>query len=318
MTSSHHSPSAATHPSGSAPSAAAASERAHHLRGLMLCSLAAIVWSTGGAVARTIDAEVWTTIFWRSLFAAAFLAGLLLVRERRRFFKVFLEAPWASIGMGLCFCTASTCFVVALQYTTVAKLLFLQGTAPFIAAVASWAVLREKVGLRTWGAMAVAMVGIAIMEIEAFAGGGSLIGDLLGAIIGVAFAGATLIVRRNRKVRMIPAAFYATIFAGAIAFTQAPTIAITDHDLPYLFFFGFCQLGLGLALYTSGARYIPAAEAALASLLEPALGPIWVWLIYAENPGIYAIVGGAILIGSLIVHSLYDLHAGRRVVPPVI
>jgi drug/metabolite transporter (DMT)-like permease len=318
MTSSHHSPSAATHPSGSSPGAGHAAERAQHLRGLIFCSLAAIIWSTGGAIVRTVGADAWTTIFWRSLFAAAFLAGLLLVRERRRFFKVFLEAPWASIGMGLCFCTASTCFVVALQYTTVAKLLFLQGTAPFIAAVASWAILREKVGLRTWGAMAVAMVGIAIMEIEAFAGGGSLIGDLLGAIIGVAFAGATLIVRRNRKVRMIPAAFYATIFAGAIAFTQAPTIAITDHDLPYLFFFGFCQLGLGLALYTSGARYIPAAEAALASLLEPALGPIWVWLIYAENPGIYAIVGGTILIGSLIVHSLYDLHAGRRVVPPVI
>ena len=318
MTSSHHSPSAATHPSGSAPSAAAAAERAHHLRGLILCSLAAVVWSTGGAVARTIGAEVWTTIFWRSLFAAAFLAGLLLIRERRRFFKVFLDAPWASIGMGLCFCTASTCFVIALEYTTVAKLLFLQGTAPFIAAVASWAILREKVGARTWGAMAVALVGIGIMEIAAFTSGGSPIGDLLGLAIGFAFAGATIIVRSNRKVRMIPAALYATIFAGAVAFTQAPTLAMTAHDLPYLFFFGFCQLGLGLALYTSGARHIPAPEAALASLLEPALGPIWVWLIYAENPGIYAIIGGATLIGSLIVHSLYDLHAGRRVVPPVV
>jgi len=318
MAFSHHSPSAATHPSGSAPSAASASERAQHLRGLVFCSLAAIIWSTGGAIVRTVGAEAWTTIFWRSVFAATFLAGLLLVRERRRFFKVFLDAPWASIGMGLCFCTASTCFVIALEYTSVAKLLFLQGISPFIAAVASWLILQERVGLRTWGAMAVALVGIGIMEIDAFAGGGSLIGDLLGVVIGAAFAGATVIVRSNRKVRMIPAAFYATIFAGTIAATQAPTLAVTSHDLPYLFFFGFGQLGLGMALYTSGARHIPAAEAALAALLEPALGPIWVWLIYAENPGIYAIVGGAILIGSLIVHSLYDLHAGRRVVPPVV
>jgi drug/metabolite transporter (DMT)-like permease len=318
MTSSHHSPSAATHPSGSSPGAGHAAERAQHLRGLIFCSLAAIIWSTGGAIVRTVGADAWTTIFWRSLFAAAFLAGLLLVRERRRFFKVFLEAPWASIGMGLCFCTASTCFVIALEYTTVAKLLFLQGISPFIAAVASWAILREKVGPRTWGAMAVALAGIGIMEIEAFTSGGSLIGDLLGLAIGAAFAGATVIVRSNRKVRMIPAALYATIFAGTIALTQAPTLAVTSHDLPYLFFFGFGQLGLGMALYTSGARHIPAAEAALAALLEPALGPIWVWLIYAENPGMYAIVGGAILIGSLIVHSLYDLHAGRRVVPPVV
>jgi len=288
------------------------------LRGLLYCALAAIIWSTGGAIVRTVQADGWTTIFWRSVFAFLFLAGLLLIRERGRFFKVFLEAPWASIGMGLCFCTASTCFVIALQYTTVAKLLFLQGLSPFIAAIASWIILRETVGLRTWVAMAAALVGIGIMEIEAFSGGGNPIGDLLGIAIGAAFAGATVIVRSNRKVRMTPAACLAALFAGAIAFTQAPTLAISSHDLPYLFFFGFGQLGLGMALYTSGARHVPAAEAALAVLLEPALGPIWVWLIYAENPGIYAVVGGTILIGSLILHSLYDLHAGRRIVPPVV
>jgi drug/metabolite transporter (DMT)-like permease len=318
MASLHHSPSAATHPSGSGLPAGHAAERAQHLRGLLYCSLAAIIWSSGGVVVRTIGADGWTTIFWRSVFAGLFLAGLLLIRERRRFFRVFLEAPWASIGMGLCFCTASTCFVIAMEYTTVAKILFLQGISPFIAAFAGWLILRERVGPRTWGAMAVALVGIGIMEIESFSGGGSLIGDLLSVAIAAAFASATVILRSNRKVRMIPAAFYATVFAGAIAATQAPTLAITGHDLPYLFFFGFGQLGLGMALYTSGARHIPAAEAALAALLEPALGPIWVWLVYAENPGVYAVAGGAILIGSLVLHSLYDLHAGRRVVPPAV
>jgi drug/metabolite transporter (DMT)-like permease len=117
---------------------------------------------------------------------------------------------------------------------------------------------------------------------------------------------------------MIPAACYATIFAGTIAYTQAPTVAISSHDLPYLFFFGFGQLGLGMALYTSGARHIPAALAGLAALLEPALGPIWVWLVFAENPGLYAVIGGVMLIGSLILHGLYDMHAGRRLAPPAV
>ncbi|HWA46176.1 MAG TPA: DMT family transporter [Hypericibacter adhaerens] len=318
MASTHHSPSAATHPSGSSLAAAHAAERAQHLRGLLSCSLAAIIWSSGGVVVRSVTADAWTIIFWRSVFAFLFLFGLLVIRERGRIVGVLRDAPWASIGMGLCFCTASVCFVVALDYTTVAKLLFLQGISPFIAAIASWLILHEAVRLRTWVAMAGALVGIGIMEIEAFAQGGNPIGDLLGIVIGFAFAGATVILRSNRKVRMIPAACYATIFAGTIAYTQAPTVAISSHDLPYLFFFGFGQLGLGMALYTSGARHIPAALAGLAALLEPALGPIWVWLVFAENPGLYAVIGGVMLIGSLILHGLYDMHAGRRLAPPAV
>lgn len=313
MTSSHHSPIGAAH-----PSASATAERVQHLRGLLLCALAAILWSTGGVVARTLESSGWTVIFWRSLFAVLFLVGLLVVRERNRFFAVFRETGLAGVGIGLCFATASTGYVIGLQYTTVAKLLFLQGIAPFLAAILGWLFMRERVGSRTWIAMAAALVGIGVMEIEAFGGGGSPIGDLLGLLIAAAFAGATVIMRSNRKVRMTPAACLAALFAGLLAATQAPTLAISAADFPYLLFFGAGQLGLGMALFTSGGRHIPAAKSTLVSLLEPALGPIWVWLVYAENPGSYAIAGGVILLGSLTVYSLYDLQAGRRIAPPAV
>ncbi|MFZ5790645.1 MAG: DMT family transporter [Pseudomonadota bacterium] len=314
MASSHHSPTGAAHPSASAANA----ERAQHLRGLLLCAFAAVIWSTGGVVARTLESTGWTVIFWRSLFAVLFLVGLLLVRERGRFFAVFREAGLAGVGIGLCFATASTCYVIGLQYTTVAKLLFLQGIAPFLAAVLGWLFMRERVGLRTWVAMAAALVGVGIMEIEAFSGAVNPIGDILGLVIAAAFAGATVIMRSNRKVRMTPAACLAALFAGLVAATQAPSLVVSAQDFPYLLFFGAGQLGLGMALFTSGGRHIPAATSALISLLEPALGPTWVWLVYDENPGGYAIAGGAILLGSLTLYSLYDLQAGRRIAPPAV
>jgi drug/metabolite transporter (DMT)-like permease len=70
-------------------------------------------------------------------------------------------------------------------------------------------------------------------------------------------------------------------------------------------------------MFTAGARLIPAAEAGLISNLETVLGPVWVWLLLSERPSDYAILGGALVLGTLIVHTLLDLRQ-ERAVPPAI
>lgn len=52
--------------------------------GILLVFLSALMWSFGGAIARFIEAESWTVVFWRSFWAATFLIGFMLWRDGSR------------------------------------------------------------------------------------------------------------------------------------------------------------------------------------------------------------------------------------------
>ncbi len=68
-----------------------------------------------------------------------------------------------------------------------------------------------------------------------------------------------------------------------------------------LTFLGFIQLGLGYALFTYGLKRVPAFESSLLAMLEPILNPVWVLIGYGEQPSTNALLGGAVIVGMLIV-----------------
>jgi drug/metabolite transporter (DMT)-like permease len=113
---------------------------------------------------------------------------------------------------------------------------------------------------------------------------------------------------------MTPATCLGTAIMGVIGFAMAGTQAldVSNSDLFYLFLFGAVQLAIGLILFTTGARLIPAAEAALISLVETVLGAFWVFLFLDENPGIYALYGGALVLGAVAGNTLYDQRRAAR------
>lgn len=134
-------------------------------RGIALVAAAAIVWSFGGAIARSINvADSWTVVFWRSAFAAAFLLAFMLVRDGPAGTARLLGSIGAAgLGVAACFTVASTSFVVALAHTTVANILVIQAASPMIAALLAWALFREHIAPSTWAAAIAVMAGIAIM-----------------------------------------------------------------------------------------------------------------------------------------------------------
>ncbi len=283
--------------------------------GRLLVAAAAMCWSTGGLIARLVDTDPWTTVFWRGIFCAAFLVGVTALREGRRTPGVFLGMGAAGVAMAACFAIASTCFIMALHRTTVANVLIIQSLSPFMSGLLGWAWMGERVAGRTWAAMGVALLGSAIMVSRYFymeAAAGSLSGDLLAFTVALAFAVATVILRRHRHIQMLPAAALSAALASLVtAFSARPGTAGAE-DLLLLALFGSGQLGLGMILFTAGARRIPVAEAALIGVLESVLGPVWVWLAIGENPGLPSLVGGAIVLAALAGHTLADLRLEWR------
>lgn len=291
------------------PSQASTAHVAHHSRreerlGFLLVFLSALIWSFGGAIARFIAIDdSWTTVFWRSVWAAIFLIAFMLWRDGARgMIALFRGMGLPGLLVALCFATASTCFVVALGYTTVANIVLMQAGVPLIAALIGWIAFRERVSGVTWAAIAAVIAGVAIMVSDSFGGRVSPIGDGLALLIAFAFSTATVVTRRYAHVRMTPATCTGTLIAATFAATQASSFAVGAVDMAWLFAFGALNLGLGLALFATGARLVPAAFAALLGTFETILGPIWVWLIHAEVPSARTVIGGGVVFAALLVH----------------
>lgn len=299
------------------PARAAASARDERL-GILLVCLSAIFWSFGGTIARYIDAgDSWTVVFWRSSWAAVFLIAFMIWRDGwRGTVALFTSIGVPGVMVSLCFAGASTSFIIALGYTTVANILLMQAGVPLIAALIAWVVFRETVGPGTWAAIAAVICGVAIMVSESFNGQVSPIGDGLSLLIACLFATATVITRRFSHVRMTPATCLGTIIAALFAASQAGTLGVSAQDMGWLFAFGALNLGLGLACFASGARLIPAALAALLGTLEPVLAPIWVWLVHNEIPSTRTIIGGTVVFLALFVHLALEFRRQQRPARP--
>lgn len=286
--------------------------------GVLLVFGSALFWSFGGAIARFIEVEdSWTVVFWRSLFAATFILAFMLWRDGiRGTVAMFRGMGLPGLFVAACFATAATSFVVALSYTTVANVMLMNAGVPLLAALLAWLTFRERVSAATWGAIAAVIAGVAIMVSDSFTGRVSPVGDGLALLIAVVFAMATVVTRRFSNVRMTPATCLGTIMSAAFAATQAGGFAVPAADFGWLFAFGALNLGLGLALFASGARLIPAAYAALIGTFEPLFGPVWVWLIHGEVPSARTVIGGCVIFAALMVHLLLELRRGRAPARP--
>jgi drug/metabolite transporter (DMT)-like permease len=272
-------------------------------RGALLVAAAAMCWSSGALIARLVATGPWTTNLWRSLFASLFLALVLRVVWGRG-----IVAQWRGpvVAVAVCMAVSSTCFIFSLALTSVANTLILMSTGPYVAGVLGWLLLGERVALRTWLTMGVALVGTVIMVSSSY-GGGALLGDLLAIVMAGSFAVATVLVRRHPDVKMAPAAVLATTLTGLVALPLADPLQTAPRDLLLLAFFGVGQFGAGFLLFMAGARLIPAAESSLIGLLETVLGPLWVWLVLEERPGAASLTGGALILTALLANTLVDL-----------
>jgi len=150
------------------------------------------------------------------------------------------------------------------------------------------------------------------MVSNTFTGKVSPIGDGLALLIAFVFAIATVTTRRHRNIRMVPANTLAVFVAMIISAIMAQNYIVSWTDLAWLVAFGALNLGAGLALFSFGARLLPAALAALVGTLEPVLGPLWVWLIHGEVPDNRTLLGGSIVFAALLLHLLYELRPKRR------
>ena len=285
-----------------------------YLKGLLLTVLGVLVITPDSLLIRLIEADSWTVIFWRNTLSGfAILFGLLLY-YRRDFPQKIRGIGWAGLIMGVIWALGTYCFVYSIQTTLVANTLFIISTSPIFAALIAWLVLRESVSRRTWLTIAFSLCGIAIIasgSMEADAKG-SIIGDLAALGTALAVAVSFSIARRNRSVSMIPAIGLSSILAGLVAFPFAMPLSESADKVVPIVLLGLIVTPIGASLLVIGPRYLPAADVSLLLLLEAILGPLLVWWVLKEFPGVPTLIGGAFVLLTLAISNTVALMRRQK------
>lgn len=284
-----------------------------HVKGLLITALGVLFVVPDSLFIRLIESDAATIAFWRGLTSGGMvLLGLLVLQGTGGFRAVARTGRPGLIYVALIACTPPG-FVLAVTLTSVANVVFIIASMPVFAAIFSRVFLGEAVSRR----MVLTMVGVfAGLGIIAYGSGetegASWQGDLVALAVSACFAGAMTAVRHVRATSMIPAIPLAYIGAAlAIWPFASPMEPIDAGQWPLIVGHGAFITG-ATCLLTLGPRYITSAEVALLILLESVLAPLLVWAVIGEDPGPWALVGGAAVIGVLFISNLVLLIRRRE------
>jgi drug/metabolite transporter (DMT)-like permease len=283
--------------------------------GLMLVTASAAAWSTAGFFTRLIPLDSWTLLAWRGIFGAIGIAIAIVLMERQSAWRSLRTMGWPGWFFAMVSALGMVFFITSLRHTTVAHVAVLYAIVPFIAAALAWVVMRERPSRNAVIASLAALAGIVLMVGLGVEGG--LLGDLLALGMTVCMAAMMVIARRFRNIPTMPAACLSALLSGLVCWPFGEPLAVTAHDLFLLSLFGVVNSAVGLALFTLGARLLPAIETALIGSLDAPVAPLWVWLAFNETPGVGTLVGGMIVFAAVAVHMVVEAYRRERFGDPV-
>ena len=284
----------------------------NHAKGLLITASGVLIISPDGLLTRVIETDHWNMIFWRSLLLSFGMWLMVSLINPNRVWQQYKTVPGPGLLMVASYSLGTISFIFAITHTSVANTLIILSSTPLFAALISRVILHEKIQSRTMLAILLVAVGIAVIAFgsvgDAAAPQDGLVGDLA-AILGSFFlACGFTFVRRFPHISAFSAISCGGLLTSLLVLPLASPLSISQADLGYLLIMGLYVVPIGSALMFIGPRYIPAAEVGLLLLLESILGPVWVWLVLAERPGAYTLVGGAIVVSTLAINTVWALR----------
>jgi len=206
-----------------------------------------------------------------------------------------------------------SCFVYATKNTTAANAIFLQYTAPVYILILSPFILKEKFRVSDLITVIFCLGGMTLFFLDntpTETAPDIFSGNIAALISGVFFGLYFIFLRHPRSLKKNPAVsvFYGNIIVVVL---MAPIVlgnpppAITLSDIAAVLFLGIFQIGISYILFTTGmAAGVRSMDASIIGFIEPLFNPVWVFVFFGESPSRWAVLGGAIIIAAIAVHSL--------------
>lgn len=261
----------------------------NHNKGILYLIVTAVLWSTGGILLKFV--------FWHPIAIAGLrsaIAGFVLLAYYR---KISFSFTRANVIGALAYCTLVVLFIASNKSTSAAHAILLQFTSPIWVGLLSIVVLKEYVGLKDWVTISIIFIGMIIFFFDS-SESSHIFGDVLAIISGFAMAVYIICMKLSTTppIETTIAGNIIVAIVGIPFYTQN----VDSTSLMFIIILGLIQIGISYIFFTKAIKYVSALEAILIPILEPLLNPIWVMLFYGETPNMQTLIGGLLILSSIV------------------
>jgi len=283
--------------------------------GPLLVFMGAVCLSFGGLIVKSFEgANLWQILFWRQTFFAIIVALYLVITYKKNFFKSFYNSGLSGFIAGFVLSIGFTAYVFSMYNTTVANTNFIITTETIFLAIFGYFFLKEKISIITSISIIIGMAGVLLILGSSLSiqSNEQFIGNIVAFLTPISFVILVIIIRKSPNIDMVPAQFTAGVFTVIIGYFIVGKLSISPHDLFLALLAGFFQIGFGFIFITIGSQTTPSAVVGVLMLTESVFGPLWAWLLINEIPPISVIIGGGIIIFSILLQTFYGKKIKRE------
>lgn len=248
-----------------------------------------------------VAAQNFTFYFGLCMFLTMNLA--LYLKHQRSIFDIYTRHLSSIVWSGLCIGLSNLLFILAVKHTSVASAVFILSTGPLISALIAFIFFGQKTPRRTFGAIFFVFIGLAIIlfnDLEL----GNMEGNLYAFGCVFAFVSMLAVLERDKEANRLACFGTGALMASLLAALTAPLLIPDSYSLWIIVFMGALLTPLSRAFIGVGTKFLPSVEVALLTIIEPVLAPFWVWILMDEKPHLNTLIGGAIIVSTLLVHSM--------------
>ncbi len=273
-----------------------------NVKGPLLIACTAILWSFGGLLIKLVPWDAMTIVGIRSVFAAL----VMIIYMRRLHITFSLPVIMGALSMS----GTTVLFVFANKLTTAANAIVLQYTAPIFVVVISIIFFGKRPKPLDLAAVFAVFIGMALFFLDQLHAD-AMLGNILACLSGITFAGVFLM-NKSPNAKPEEAVLLGHLINAAIGIPfAAESVTFEPAAWGAIALLGIFQFGLAYVLFSIGIKLTQPISASLIATLEPLLNPIWVLLLTGEAPGVWALIGGVIVIVTVAIYNIQDSKRSR-------